>query len=242
MPKSGHLADDFTTHDKYSDLGRWYINQFVASVGTLVRNGSRVLDLGAGECVYRRFFSHASYCGVDAAIGESTWEYSNLSVLAFADALPFSSGSFDDILCTQLLEHVRDPRLVLTEARRVLRPGGRLFLTVPMAQGEHQVPYDFYRYTSFGLRHLLESAGFASVDIQPFGGRLVRWAYEAPLLMHHFPGTGLGLRRPNPRGIALLPIRLAAYGVMRIVQRLFVYFDRFDEKRDDPFGWSVIAS
>jgi hypothetical protein len=56
---------------------------------------------------------------------------------------------------------------VLAELHRILATGGTLYLTVPLVWELHELPHDYYRYTPEGLRHLLETAGFSSVEVQP---------------------------------------------------------------------------
>ncbi len=74
---------------------------------------------------------------------------------------PMADASFDAVLCSQVLEHVFTPDEFLCEINRVLRPGGCLVLTVPFVWDEHEQPHDFARYSSYGLRALLERSGFA---------------------------------------------------------------------------------
>jgi len=90
---------------------------------------------------------------------------------AFGDAqeIPFANEIFDSCLCTEVLEHVPDPMIVLKEIRRILKPGGRVLLTVPFAVELHQTPYDFWRFTPFGLQQLFKSAGFEVERITPRG-------------------------------------------------------------------------
>lgn len=81
----------------------------------------------------------------------------NPSVNVQADTyqLPFSSSSFEVVLCTEVLEHLHTPAGALREIHRVLKPGGKLLLTTPFAYPIHYAPTDYYRYTRFGLEHLL---------------------------------------------------------------------------------------
>ncbi|HLY96658.1 MAG TPA: class I SAM-dependent methyltransferase, partial [Sideroxyarcus sp.] len=76
---------------------------------------------------------------------------------------PFQSREFDGIICNQVLEHVFEPDRFLQEMHRVLKPGGQLLLTVPFVWDEHEQPWDYARYSSFGLRSLLERNGFEVV-------------------------------------------------------------------------------
>jgi len=236
------INEDFTTRGKLQDIGRWYVTSFVEHVARNLPTGSSILDAGAGESVYRRFFSHCDYRAIDLAVGESRWDYSNLDYVGPLHAMPIDDETFDAVLCTQVLEHVEWPRESVKEMHRVLKRGGRLFLTVPMAQGEHQVPYDFFRYTSFGIRSVCRSAGFREVTVTPFGGLWARWAYELPRGLSLFPATGLRARKPNLVGIALLPGRAVALGAVRALQAVFLALDRFDQKKDDPWGWACVAT
>ena len=73
---------------------------------------------------------------------------------------PFDDARFESVLCNQVLEHVFNPEEFIAEIHRVLTPGGRLILTVPFVWDEHEQPHDYARYSSFGLRSLLERNGF----------------------------------------------------------------------------------
>jgi SAM-dependent methyltransferase len=77
---------------------------------------------------------------------------------------PFNDGEFDAALTSEVLEHVFNPDEFLSEITRVLRDGGVLLLTVPFVWDEHEQPFDYARYSSFGLRHLLESRGFEIIE------------------------------------------------------------------------------
>lgn len=235
------LNEDFTARSRLQDVGRWYITRFVGEVAERLPPGILLLDAGAGECAYKRFFPHCRYVAMDLAIGEMAWNYANLDSFSRLDRLPLADGSVDAVLCTQVLEHLDRPRESVGEFFRVLKPGGVLYLTVPMAQAEHQAPYDYFRYTSFGLRAICRDAGFEVVELEPLGGLPTRLAYELPRLMALFPGSGLLTGRARVGGVLLLPVRAATFLVVRLLQRLLLWADRFDSARNDPLGWSLVA-
>lgn len=139
-----------------------FLRQVAAELGP----DSTILDVGAGDAPYRELFSHTRYLTCD-------WENSIYrpdpppDLVALAGRIPVEDASFDAILNTQVLEHVPEPWLVLEEFRRLLKPGGKLWMTVPFVWYLHEQPYDYYRYSSHGLRFLLERAGFGEIEIAP---------------------------------------------------------------------------
>jgi len=126
----------------------------------------QLLDIGCGSKPYQDLFTVARYTGVDLP---GTFQGAQ-DVYASGLALPFCSSVFDTVLSTEVLEHVPEPSQLLGEAYRVLRPGGYLLLTTPQTWGLHHVPYDYYRYTPFGLRYLAEKNGFKVIRIYPTTG------------------------------------------------------------------------
>ena len=235
------LQEDFTTRSRLADLGRWHVSRFVRDVAATLPPGTLLLDAGAGECAYKSEFRHCRYVSIDLAVGEEKWNYANLDTLGRLDHLPFREGTFDAILCTQALEHVEWPRESVSEFFRVLKSGGRLFLTVPMSHAEHQMPHDYFRYTSAGLRSICAGGGFRRLEIVPFGGLFTRLAYELPRVLLFIPGTGLGSGTIRLKGLLLFPVRALAWTIVRLLQLLFLSVEPFDRIKNDPFGWSVVA-
>lgn len=235
------INEDFSLRSKTQDVGRWYITRFVESVAQRLPKGASILDAGAGESVYKSLFSHCDYKAIDLAVGESRWNYSNLDYVGPLDKMPIDDGVFDAVLCTQVLEHLEWPRESVKEMYRVLKAEGKLYMTVPMSHPEHQTPYDYFRYTSYGLESICKHAGFHGVKITPFGGLWVRWAYELPRSLAIFPQSGLFSKKLNFLGIALLPIRVIAQLTVCLLQSAFLWLDRFDNNKSDPFGWACEA-
>ena len=130
--------------------------------------GGCLLDIGCGHKPYADMLQVQRYVGIEmpTTLSKSTV----VDVHATALQLPFSAESFDSVLSTEVLEHVAEPKLLFSEAARVLKPGGYLVLSTPQTWGLHEVPYDFYRYTSYGLRYLAETTGFQVLDVWPTCG------------------------------------------------------------------------
>jgi SAM-dependent methyltransferase len=123
-----------------------------------------LLDVGCGRKPYRRLFKVNSDLGLDIENPGHSHENEDVDVFYDGKTFPFADNSFDSMLCNQVLEHVFNPEEFLTEIHRCLKPGGQFLLTVPFVWDEHEQPYDFARYSSFGLRHLFEKSGFEIIE------------------------------------------------------------------------------
>lgn len=71
-----------------------------------------------------------------------------------AHNLPFEDNSFNNILCTEVLEHLHTPEVAIAEMKRVLKPAGSLILTTRFVYPIHDAPNDYYRFTEYGLKYL----------------------------------------------------------------------------------------
>ena len=146
------------------------IEDAVTAFAEGLKDGARVLDAGAGEGQYRGHFARQQYCGVDLAVGDGSWDYSGLDVLADLTALPFRSGAFDAAIHIVTIEHLRDPGAALAEMGRTMAPGAMLLVAAPHEWEVHQAPHDYFRYTRYGLAWLLEQAGFEVCEMRAVGG------------------------------------------------------------------------
>ena len=184
--------------------------------GLAPRLGGELIDVGCGQQPYRGYFSHVSRivaCDFNGARGK-------VDFTCPAHAIPVAAGSFDAVLCTEVLEHVPDPLAVWREFYRILRPGGQVLLTTPMYWLPHELPYDFYRYPEQGLRYLATTAGFEIKELWPRGGR---WAMFGQVGMHV----------------------LGHYLKLRVMRRawngFFLWADRNRNNPDMTIGWTILA-
>jgi len=132
-----------------------------------VLNG-HLLDVGCGSKPYESLFDIDSYTGLDIET-EVTHKRGIADHFYNGDRFPFDDDKFDSVLCNQVLEHVFNPDDFLSEIYRVLKPGGKLLLTVPFVWDEHEQPYDYARYSSFGLSYLIEKNGFKIIEQRKIG-------------------------------------------------------------------------
>jgi SAM-dependent methyltransferase len=146
------------------------IEDAVVAFARALPEGARVLDAGSGEGRYRHHFARQRYCGVDLAVGDAAWDYSQVDVLADLTALPFPEATFDAAVHLVTIEHLPEPGRALAEIARTLAPGGTLLIAAPHEWEVHQAPHDYFRYTRFGLEHLLTQAGFEVLRIEAAGG------------------------------------------------------------------------
>lgn len=134
-----------------------------------------VVDIGCGRGPYRSLLLAppsriTNYIGLDLSGNHYDRRGSAASVYWDGRAMPFAANSVDGAIATEVFEHCPDPSAIMAEALRVLKPGGRLFFTVPFLWPLHDVPYDEYRYTPFSLERHLRSAGFGGIQIGALGG------------------------------------------------------------------------
>jgi SAM-dependent methyltransferase len=202
------------------------IETFVRSVAAEIPAGRRVLDAGAGECRFKDLFAHAEYVGIDFAQGDPFWNYSQLDVIGRLEELPFPNGSFDHVLSIVVLEHTPQPARVIEEFQRVLKPGGMVHLVVPHMWEEHQKPYDFFRFTSGGIRYLMQSAGIRIRKIHPVGGFF--WQLSRRL-MNVLAYTQSGWRW------LLFPVLAPVFGL--ILPLCCYYLDSLDQERAYTLGF-----
>lgn len=196
-----------------------------------MRHGA-ILDLGCGIKPYQVLLAQPDdrWVGVDhpASMAGSYAGLTAADVLADGHALPFRDGEFDTVLCTQVLEHVANPAQVLTEAARVLKPGGTLILTAPMVWPLHEEPFDFFRYTQYGLRQLLTGAGLEVVE-ELQRGRGASALGQAFLDLH------LGHRKPTFLN------RAYKQCLCRMVNGVCSWLDRRAPARRLALGWAIAA-
>lgn len=170
--------------------GRYYIEQFLERSAAECRG--RFLEFG--DPYFRAIFDPAAverYDIVNVAPGP------DVTIVADIQHCPqIRDDSYDVIVCTQVLEHVANPFLAAAELYRILKPGGRLLLTVPAAYPYHAVPRDYWRFTRDSLQ-LLFGPPFRDLTIAGYGNRLTVVAAYWFWMRDHLPRRALEAADPD---------------------------------------------
>lgn len=174
----------FTGEDvkKYNPEYLFYVNFLKPLRESIQRYGKgSVLDLGCGNKPYQKWFTGIeSYTGCDVVQSSQNC----VDILCEATAVPVAEATYDTVISTQVIEHVAEPHQMVAEAYRLLKPGGHLIISSNMYWPLHEEPYDFFRFTKYGFKHMLEKAGFTVVDIIPNGGK---WAVFGQVFFKTIP-------------------------------------------------------
>ena len=179
------------------------------------------LDLGSSAGFYRAIFPHRVSLDIRAVPG--------VQVVGDAHALCFGDATFDTVLCTEVLEHLPDPQRGIDEMFRVLADDGTLLLTTRFLFPIHDAPGDFFRYTRYGLQHLLRR--FEDVDIVEESDPLGTIA----ILLQR-----LGIQAET---LGWRPLRLGWHLLARVVRHLsFLITAQYGDSQGTPLAHAVMTS
>jgi len=194
------------------------------------QGGDRIIDVGCGFQPYRRFLQgYRNYVGIDRDGSRKP------DMVSMVQVLPLASSSAEAVLCAEVLEHTDDPGGVTREIVRLLKPGGLLVLTAPMSWNLHYEPYDYFRFTRYGLQKLITDAGCQVIHVRRLGGLFALIGSRLTDVVYRKMAN---LLRPIPivRHVApmmiVIPINVFFYLLSRVADNL---------DHTDAIGWMVLA-
>ena len=218
------------------------IKQFMKLSSQLVDSSELVLDAGAGACPYKKYFSYGKYESTDRdhPILNKIYTGDKHTFICDLDNIPIRNSSYEVVINTQVLEHVEYPQRVIDEFYRILRSGGKLFLTAPQGYELHGAPYHFFNFTKYGLESLFLNAGFQIIFIRPMGGIFWYLSDKLRKLPSHILSQyvfeisqGCAIIEPKPLAFILLPLYLISMPICGfMIPILFFYLDKLDKKQD----------
>jgi SAM-dependent methyltransferase len=183
-----------------------------------------LLDVGCGQKPYYVAYSRRveSYVGMD--LPRRVRGNPGTDVYGDALNLPFKDGAFHTVVSFQVMEHVKEPWIMAREIARVLAPGGHAVVSAPHMWGLHEVPHDYFRFTEYGLRHLLESSGLEVVFVRAMAGY---WVTAGTRFCYYLDSIKKRLLAP-------------VFGLtFFVVQSVCLFLDRIHRLESDT--WNYIA-
>ena len=205
----------------------WLIHNINNTVAKKIPYKGIVIDLGCGTSPYKNVILKTAdkYIGVDWK--NSLHDQSHIDVFTdLCKPLPFPDEYADTVVSFQVLEHLSEPELFLSECFRILKRGGKLFITVPFMWHVHEAPNDYYRYTRYGLEYLLKENGFLEIEIKENTGFWQMW-----ILKFNYHTTRFA------RG----PLKLLWIPIWWTGQIISPILDKYDKHPEECASYTVVA-
>jgi SAM-dependent methyltransferase len=196
-----------------------------------------VLDIGCSDQKFRNYLNcDCNYIGLDYYDTVVRFYQTRPQIFGDAQALPIRNDSIDTIVLTDVLEHLPKPTQALDEVVRALRPGGKILISVPFLYPLHNVPYDFQRWTTYGLGQMVKSLNVKIVEHKHSGQPV-----ETAVALTNIALSKLALdmlTRRNPIGFIVLVLALIAIPVLNLIAWTITALSRKDDLM--PFHYLLV--
>ena len=189
----------------------------------------KTLDIGCGTKPYEKYFNSNKYIGIDIKTTLHSSE-NNIDIYYDGKRIPFKDEQFASVVTNQVLEHVFYPELFLNEINRVLKTDSYLLITAPFVWDEHEKPIDFGRYTSFGIRYLLNKNGFEIVKHEKTANDISSLAQLLNLYVYKIVYKNLLLKR------------ITTFFLITPITIIGIFLSNILPKNDDLFLDNVILA
>lgn len=220
---------------KISKLNPYYLhyvtfhNDLMKSIAKYSKGN--LLDIGCGNKPYENEFVGL----IDKYVGSDIIQ-SNLDkvdILCHANEIPLESETFETIFSTQTIEHVEDHKGLVKEAYRLLKKDGYFILSGPMYWPLHEKPYDFFRFTQYGFKYILEEQGFEIIEINANGGM---WATAGQALIHAFKNS-----HSSNYSIRILKSIYTRLRVVYLINSVFLWLDKKNYNPVNTMNYVIVA-
>lgn len=201
-------------------LHRKSLSNYIQKYSLTCSHNELVIDVGCGEMPYAKFFEHCRYIGVDVLFSGRSLDRKLPTLWFDGETIPIEDNSCSHVLLIEVAEHVYDPKKLLSEINRILISNGTFIITAPFYWPIHEEPYDFKRYTRFGLTRILQDSGFEIVDAQNTGNMFVSFFQTINSFLYTLSGKRLY--------VAFLPLFF--------IFNLLGHFLSFYKSNDNPFA------
>ncbi|MCI5157292.1 MAG: class I SAM-dependent methyltransferase [Candidatus Electrothrix sp. AUS1_2] len=211
------------------------IKEYISTIQHLA--SGRMLDVGCGDKPYYDQFNNVTeYIGIDIP-PEVDIERLNaakrknvVDVYGNGQTLPFRDGSFDSVLTTQVIAHLTDPFLFISEISRVMKDGGVLIITYPMISPLFEIPHEYFRYTEYGIADLCNRFNMSIIKHEKMGGGWLAIGF----LMRHFLFQ-------NHYNCDNLLVKKIYFSLAVRLYSFFSWLDKINKQPDTPLNYLTVA-
>lgn len=214
-----------------TSLHKYHLNKHIKEFTQHIKNHPIILDIGSATSPYKSFFTFKEYISLDIDVQRG----GNIDIIGDVSNLPIQGSSVDCIICTEVLEHVKDTENAFRELNRVLKSGGYLILTTPLLIGVHD-SIDFYRFTETALRSLLDKYEFEILIFKKRGGIFS----SVVSILSQIPYQVFG-PYTNKRNYIKFGIFFLFYLSLFPVKKICLMLDKFDKNKNFTLGYDVLA-
>jgi SAM-dependent methyltransferase len=241
-PVAHHPPDSFINAIKF--YGRLLLDFQTLTIFKYLRKhlpmmSGKLLDVGCGNSPFKFLVGkNCEYVGIDIA-GADNFDYKNAGIIIFdGENIPFENASFENIICTEVIEHIPNPEKIIAEIHRVLKPDGTAIITLPWSARVHFAPHDFCRYTPYKLSLLFQAFNKVSIvnrgtDINTIVSKMIV-LYFGNLTSWEFDFKSLLLM---PFKILFLVVFTPFLGIAGLLSHLSLLLGLGSE--DDPLGYTI---
>ncbi len=213
------------------NLHDFYIKKHIEEFSRDIEKVSEILDIGGGSTPYKGMFDCNEYTTIEVDINR----YKNIDIFGDITNLPIKKGKIDCIICTEVLEHVKDVDKAFKELNRVLKREGYLILTIPFIIGIHD-KIDFYRFTETALRQILEKYDFDVISLYKRGGIFS----SLGAILFQLPYQTFG-PYTNKKNYMLFGIIFLFYLCIFPVIKVCYLLDIFDKNKNYTLGYDILV-
>jgi len=226
-----------------SGFGRYHTTRFIKNASKVYDVSENILlDVGAGHQPYKKIFKNLKYesCDSEDVIKEINYDvldvkhdfYCNIN-----EKIPRPDNYYNIVLCSEVLEHVYNPKNVLKEINRILKDGGTLIATIPQSCGEHMLPHNYFNYLGPGIEFLLKESKFSTFSIERSSGGFHLLGSVCSKLLN----TIFIYNKNIVKRIMLFPFEIVLRIIFYFINFLFFYLDFLDVKKNWTLHYHVIA-
>ena len=236
-----------------ADPERDLVDRFINSL-PISKHGEILLDAGAGTCRYQKSIEKKGY-RYESHDFQQIFDRDAQGVHTYISDITniqTEKNKFDIIVCTQVLEHLDNPLEALLELHRIMKDTGSIYLTTNFLFPIHSAPYDFFRFTKFGLEYIFKEAGFKILSLEPRGGFpnfVAKLIYDFPAVIKSkfYYGNAdphslhkVDINQPV-RSVIIIPLVFVLDLFCTVFAVLVSRFDFLDRKQRFTLGYQLVA-